>query len=428
VGILPISYSLHLHNRMNRIVLENIYIALRAIKGQLLRTSLTVMIIAVGITALVGILTAIDAIKQSINSNFTSMGANTFTIRNKGQNVRIGKGGGPPKVYPQISYAEAARFKTVFNNKATTSISGLATFSATVKHGSEKSNPNISVFGADENYLLTMGYQLSSGRNFSSIEQQNAANVVIMGGALARNLFKGNIDPVGKIVSIGSNKYLIIGILKEKGASMGFGGDQNCIIPINNMRQYFSRPDLSYVINVLSPSADLSSIYIDEAIGIFRVVRKVDVFEEENFEVIKSDNLANILIENLKYVTVAATIIGFITLLGAAVGLMNIMLVAVSERTREIGIRKAIGANQKMIKQQFLTEAIVICQLGGLLGIILGILIGNAISMLVEGGFIIPWSWILFGLIICYIVGLFAGIYPANKAAKLDPIEALRTE
>jgi putative ABC transport system permease protein len=414
--------------KLNRIVLENIYIALRAIRGQLLRASLTVMIIAVGITALVGILTAIDAIKDSINSNFTSMGANTFTIRNKGQNVRIGRGGGKPKVYRNISYAEAIRFKELFNSKASTSVSGLATFSATVKYGSEKSNPNISIFGADENYLLTMGYQFSSGRNFSSIEQQTAANVVIMGGALARNLFKGNIDPIGKTVAIGSNKYLIIGILKEKGASMGFGGDQNCIIPLNNMRQYFSRPDLSYVINVLAPNANIMPVYIGEATGIFRMVRKVDVYDEDNFEIIKSDNLANILIDNIKYVTVAATLIGFITLLGAAVGLMNIMLVAVTERTREIGIRKALGATQNMIKQQFLTEAIVICQLGGLLGIILGIIIGNAISILVDGGFIIPWTWILSGVALCYIVGLFAGIFPANKAAKLDPIEALRVE
>lgn len=414
--------------KLNRIVLENIYIALRAIRGQLLRTTLTVMIIAIGITALVGILTAIDAIKQSINSNFTSMGANTFTIRNKGQNVRIGRGGGKPKTYRNISYTEAFRFKNIFNKVAPTSISALATFSATVKYGSEKSNPNISIFGADENYLLTMGYQLSSGRNFSSIELQTAANVVIMGAVLAKNLFKGNIDPIGKTVSIGSNKYLIVGILKEKGASMGFGGDQNCIIPLNNMRQYFSKPDLSYVINVLAPNANLLSLYIGEASGIFRRIRKVDLYEEDNFEIIKSDNLANILIDNIKYVTLAATLIGFITLLGAAVGLMNIMLVAVTERTREIGIRKAIGATQNMIKQQFLTEAIVICQLGGLLGILMGILIGNGISIIVNGGFIIPWVWILSGVIICYIVGLFAGLYPANKAAKLDPIEALRVE
>ncbi|MFN4234386.1 MAG: ABC transporter permease [Bacteroidia bacterium] len=413
---------------MNQLIIENIYIALRAIRGQLLRTSLTIMIIAIGITALVGILTAIDAIKQSINSNFTSMGANTFTIRNKGQNVRIGRGGGKAKTYRSISYAEAIRFKELFSKIATTSVSGLATFSATVKYGSEKSNPNISVFGADENYLLTMGYQLSSGRNFSSIEQQTTANVVIIGGTLAKNLFKGNIDPIGKTVAIGNNKYLIIGVLKEKGASMGFGGDQNCIIPLNNMRQNFSRPDLSYVINVLAPNANILPILIGEASGIFRLVRKVDIYEEDNFEIIKSDNLANILIDNIKYVTLAATLIGFITLLGAAVGLMNIMLVAVTERTREIGIRKSIGATSKMIKHQFLTEAIVICQLGGLLGIILGILIGNGISILVDGGFIIPWTWIITGVIICYIVGIFAGIYPANKAAKLDPIEALRVE
>lgn len=412
---------------MASLTTENIKIALGSIKSQLLRTTLTVLIIAIGITALVGILTAIDAIKQSISSNFTSMGANTFTIRNRGQNVRIGKNGKRPKIYRNINYDEAIRFKQAFDNKGLTSVSAVGTWAATAKYQSRKSNPNITVFGGDENYLVTSGYDLERGRNFSQQELQYNASVVIIGKTLAETLFE-KTDPVDKVISLGSGKYKVIGVLKEKGSSMGFGGDKNCIVPLSNMRQHFSRPDISYVINVISPQPHLIEPLIGQATGDFRVIRKVPLGEEENFEIIKSDNLANILIDNLKYVTLAATVIGFITLLGAAIGLMNIMLVSVTERTREIGTRKAIGANQKTIRRQFLAEAIVICQIGGALGIVLGIAIGNVTSMVIGGGFIIPWIWIISGVIICYIVGLFAGIYPANRAAKLDPIEALRAE
>jgi len=413
---------------MNSFLLENIRISLRAIRSQLLRTILTVLIIALGIMALVGILTAIDAIKSSINSNFTSMGANTFTIRNREMTIRIGKKGKRPKKFKNISYDEAMRFTKEYRFPAKSSVSAMATPAGTLKYGSSKSNPNVQVFGADENYLATSGYELEKGRNFSPQDIANGTHSVLIGKDIVSTLFKSYENPVNKIISIGSGKYKVIGVLKSKGNSFGFGGDKIGIIPLSNVRQYFSRPNMSYTINVVSPSAQQLDIALAEATGLFRIIRDVPLGEEDNFEITKSDNLANILIDNMQKVTLGATVIGFITLLGAAIGLMNIMLVSVTERTREIGIRKAIGATRSTIKSQFLVEAIVICQLGGLLGILLGIIIGNMISYQLDVGFLVPWRWIFSGIALCVFVGIVSGIYPAIKASKLDPIEALRFE
>jgi len=296
-----------------------------------------------------------------------------------------------------------------------------------MRYESNKTNPNVSVFGGDINYLAVSGYELESGRNFSNHEIQSGTPLVIIGKEIATSLFR-KTEPIGKVVSIGSHKYKVIGVLKEKGSSMGFGGDKMCIISIGNLRHNYMRPRMSFVISVLANDVQNLDNALSEATGLFRKIRGVKLGEDENFEIVKSDSLSQILIENISYVTMAATIIGFITLLGAAIGLMNIMLVSVTERTREIGIRKAIGAKAKLIRQQFLIEAIVICQLGGVMGIIFGIAMGNVVSYFVGGGFIIPWLWITSGIVLCFIVGVVSGIYPAIKASKLDPIEALRFE
>ena len=386
------------------------------------------LIIAIGITALVGILTAIDSIKQSINSNFTSLGANTFTIRNKELVVRIGRSGRKPKKYPEITFEQAERFKALFTFRSNVSVSTVASQGATLKYKSLKTNPNIAVFAGDENYLQSGGYELSQGRNFSVTEVERSANVVIIGQEIVKKIFPKQKNVINEVVNIGVGKYKIIGILEEKGASMGMGGDKVIIIPITNGRQYFGNDNMSYVLNVTSENPQEMQIAEGEAKGLLRQIRQVKLGQPDNFEIVKSDSLANILIDNIKYVTIAATIIGFITLLGAAIGLMNIMLVSVTERTREIGIRKSLGATSKNIRFQFLVEAVVICQLGGLLGIVLGIATGNVTSYFVGAGFIIPWFWILSGLFICLTVGLIAGIYPAIKASQLDPVEALRNE
>ena len=209
---------------------------------------------------------------------------------------------------------------------------------------------------------------------------------------------------------------------------MGFGGDRNVLIPLPTARQFFGYKNMGYAISVMTYSPDKLDLAVNEATGIFRIVRKDPLGKESSFTISRSDSLSQDLIENLSSVRLVATIIAFITLLGAAIGLMNIMLVSVTERTREIGIRKALGATSQTIKRQFLTEAVMVCQFGGVFGIILGMAIGNAVGMMMEVPFIIPWIWIGTAIALTFIVGVVAGFYPAQKAAKLDPIESLRYE
>lgn len=412
---------------MNPLVFENIRIAMTSIRSQSLRTFLTIMIIALGIMALVGILTAIDVIKEGLTSNFTSMGANTFNIRNRASNVRMGKGKSKTPVFKTITYEEAIQFKEEFHFPSRVGISCVGSRISTVKAGKLKTNPNITVFGGDENYLITAGYELEEGRNFSLTEINSGANVAIIGQELKKNLFP-KTSPIDKEISVGALKVKVVGLMKEKGSSFGFGGDKIVLLPVKNVRQHLGNPSMSFVLNVLALSPEMINQTLEEARGLFRIVRKLKIKDQANFEITKSDNLSAMLIDNLSFVSVAATLIAIITLIGAAIGLMNIMLVSVTERTREIGVRKAIGATSKTIRNQFLIEAIVICQLGGMLGIVLGILMGNGVSMYFDQGFIIPWAWMILAAILCLVVGLLSGLIPAIKAAKLDPIDALRFE
>lgn len=412
---------------MKRANLENFRVALRAIGTQRLRATLTILIIAIGIMALVGILTAIEAIKTKINEDFSDMGANTFTLQEKRFDVRR-RGGEQVKDEEVIHYEDAERFKESYSFPATVSRSVQATGQARASYRSKKTDPNVDVLGGDLEYLGTSGNRIERGRNFSPQEMKQGRPVLIMGRTIRDELFSPSEDPIGKKVLLGDRTYRVIGILEERGSTMGFSGGSRCIIPVSTVEQEYRSEDLSYEINVRTSHPDQLEPAIQEAKGEFRRIRGDGPGKEASFDIVMSDDLADRLIGQLQFITITATIIGVVTLIGAAIGLMNIMLVSVTERTREIGTRKALGADQRKIRGQFLIESVLIGQMGGFMGILLGVLAGNLVSFLFGGSMVLPWDWMIGGVILCLLVGVVSGYYPARKAARLDPIEALRYE
>ena len=395
----------------------------------MLRTTLTALIIAVGITALVGILTAIDALQNKIENDFSAMGSNTFTIQANAGNIGGRRDGQIEKRNEPIKYYEAIEFLERYDYPAIAAVSTMVSFNAQMRYQSEKTNPNVQILGISRNYLQTAGYTFEKGRGFSADESKEGSPVIIIGKDIADKLFNNSvIDPIGQAVFVGGNRFSVIGVLESKGNSMGFGGDNQALIPLKNARLNFQNSTSNYTISIQTMQATEMEAAKSAAIVPLRNIRKDKPGEKSSFDITQSDNLANMIMSQLSLIVIIATIIGAITLLGAAIGLMNIMLVSVTERTKEIGIRKSIGASSQKIQNQFLIEAIVIGQIGGILGIILGIICGNVIASFIGSSFIIPWKWIIGGIVLCFGVGVVSGYYPAKKAAALDPIEALRYE
>lgn len=414
---------------MFRLLRENIRIALGSIKTQLLRTILTVLIIAIGITALVCILTVVSALENQLSSDFASMGSNTFNINQYDFSQRFSDNDGrEQKINPIITYPQAKAFSESYTYPfTTTSLSFTATAAAEVRYESEKTDPEIAVLGVDEHFASNSGLEIEKGRNFSNFDISNNAYVCIVGSDFGKGLLK-DVDPIDKIISVRGAKFRVIGMLKEKGSTFGNSQDLRMLIPIQVARSLFTAPNINYSISIMVSKKELLDKAIDNATLTMRQVRKQNPVEENNFGISRSDDLINRILSITQYLSISAWVIGVITIFGSSIALMNIMLVSVTERTREIGVRKALGATKNTIATQFFIETLVVGQLGGLLGIILGILLGFGIAAAMGFGFVIPWAAILSAFAVTFLVAIFSGSYPAIKASRLDPIEALRYE
>lgn len=417
--------------------------AFRSIRGNKLRTGLTVAIIAFGIMALVGIITAIKAMNQKFTESFSTMGANSFTIRFKERSLRFGGNSNREQIRlskkgqrkekksslgKMITKDEAELFVDRYEFPATKSISIFGNRNNIASYEARKTNPNIMLFGGDENYLLLNGCSLQAGRNLNRMDVQTGRNVCILGYDVAKKLFKQGAErSVNKVIRVNNIPYRVLGVMESRGSTFGFSRDNIIITSYNNVDRNFPS-GFSFVVAIMTSDLMKVKYAMGEAEGTFRGIRKLGTTEENNFVLDRSDSIAEKAMNSLRFLTVSATVIGLITLIGAAIGLMNIMLVSVSERTREVGLVKAIGGKSKMVSRQFLLEAIIISVLGALFGIALGVLVGNLFSIVLKTGFVVPWNWVIYGIIICTAVGLLAGLYPALKAGRLNPIEALRYE
>lgn len=414
---------------MKGIFKENIKIAFGSIRTQLLRTVLTVFIIAIGIWALVGILTVVSALDNTLSSNFASMGSNTFNINQYEFTTRNQGGGEIEKINPIISYPEAKAYKQKYNYPLThTSISFTATSSAEVKFENEKTDPEIQVLGVDEYFGVNTGLEVTTGRNFNTFDIANNTYVCILGSDFASKGLLKDVNPLDKTISVRGAKFKVIGVLKEKGSTFGNSQDLRMLIPIQVARSLFSAPNINYNVSTMVDKKEMLDQAVEEATLVMRQVRKLNPVEDNNFGVSRSDDLVQRIAETTGVLSASAWVIGIITILGSSIALMNIMIVSVTERTREIGVRKSLGAKKSTIAWQFFVETLIIGQLGGLLGIILGTLTGYFIALALDFAFVIPWSAMIAAVITTFIVAVVSGSYPALKASKLDPIEALRYE
>lgn len=412
-------------NRRLTLAAENIDMALRAVRSNRLRSSLTIAIIALGITSLVGILTAVDSMDATLKDAYSRMGAGIINIRSlysmpaDMRRIRNSR---------EISRAQAERFTDYYRAPATVTIFTTVLSGTRAEAGQKRTNPTTDVIATDGNYMKYNMLELSSGRSLSAADVEGGRFYCVIGDNVARTLFEAQEDPVGQTVHISGRSYIIIGVAAPVGNNAGGSMDGSILVPYTNALANLATSTPDFTIGILPAPSVSPETAAEEAEMTFRAVRRLAPFDDADFRITRSEAVIEELNSTMRTLTIAAIVIGLVTLTGAAVGLMNIMLVSVRERTREIGTRKALGAASKRIKAQFLTESVIIGQTGGLIGIVAGILIGNIIAAVMQASFVIPWLWMLLAIALCMAVGILSGYIPAKRAAALDPIKCLRYE
>ncbi len=406
-------------------IIESALMALASLRANKLRSLLTLVGIAVGLFSIIIVMTAISAIQSSFEEAFSEIGTNNIIIQ---KYPAIGMGPGSWRKYrnrKDITIEQGEKLKERTTLPVSVGIS-MGDDGKIVKYGKEQTNPNVYVVGVNIDEFISSSYIISDGRGFSNQDVEYARNVCCLGEDVIKKLFK-TIDPIGQKVVIDNMVLEVIGRFKPKGEILGQSQDNFVVVPLSVFAKYYS-DDESVGLNIQAPSQEQYDATTEQVIGVLRTIRKVAPGMDNDFEIVSNDQLIEQFNDITKYFKVGAGVIAFIALVAAGVGIMNIMLVSVTERTREIGIRKAIGAQKKTIRIQFLVEAIALSLVGGTTGIILGLIGGNIVGSLLEASIVIPVFWIMVGLAVTTGVGLVFGVYPAIKASNLDPIEALRYE
>ncbi len=407
---------------------ESLGMALNAIRASKLRSLLTLLGVAVGLFSIISVMTAVTVLQNSIEEGINQLGANTFQI----QKMRMDFDTSPEdrrkmRNRKDITYAQASQVREKTTLADAVGIEAWK-FGKVVIWEKEKTNPNVSVAGENLEGILTNDWNVEVGRSFNSQDIDLAQSVAIVGKSVAEKIFPPSINPVGQTIRFDGSLYQVIGVYEKKGGALGGNQDNFITIPITTYFSKYGRNDENIHIMVKAKSREVFEDCIDQARFVLRAARNVPPGEEDDFSYFSNDSVIKEFNDLTKYVRLGVLLVSSIALLAAGVGIMNIMLVSVTERTREIGIRKAIGAQKRDVLTQFMIEAVVLSLLGGLLGIALGVAGGNSVSLLADLPAAIPWFWVFVGLMVCTLVGLVFGVYPAWKASTLDPIEALRYE
>ncbi|MGE5480964.1 MAG: ABC transporter permease [Chloroflexota bacterium] len=407
--------------------IESIWLALDSIRVNKLRAGLTLLSISIGVFAIIGAGALVESINNTVNVELEKHGRNSFFISKMPNMVLSGKGWRKYMKRKNITWRQAEQFKKRLTLGQMVS---LASFDqgATIEYGARKTNPTIYIYGADQNFIYTQNSTMDLGRPLIEADINYSKRVCMIGADVVKQLFP-NENPIGKKIKVKGYNFQVIGTLASKGAMMGQSQDGMVVLPITQFLTYFSNQwNQSLWISIRSTSMETLEESMDEAIGVLRGIRNVKPWEENDFEVATSESISEQFSSITKYLTYFGFISGAIALIAAGVGIMNIMLVSVKERTREIGIRKAIGAKSSWVLWQFIVETVTLCQVGGFIGILLGVGAASLFGGLLGLSLKLPLLWILFSMAICTALGLISGAYPAWKAAKLDPIEALRYE